>query len=87
MQEQQARNKRSGVRQDLDKCPKGGTPAVIGGDVMLKSNFTLRLDEDELEWLHQEAKKQNRSVGNLIRYILREYKLIHCSPSASTDIK
>ena len=51
-----------------------------GSDVMPKSNFTLRLNEDELEWLHQEAKKQNRSVGNLIRYILREYKQRETAP-------
>ena len=86
LQEHQAPSKRSGVCQDLDKCPKGGTPAVIGGDAMPKTNFTLRLEVEELKWLHQEAQDQNRSIGNLIRYILREYKLTHSS-STETDIK
>ena len=80
MQEQQARNKRSGVRQDLDKCPKGGTPAVKGGDVMSYHNFTFRLEDKELEWLRERAKAQNRSVGNLIREILEEYKLRETAP-------
>ena len=53
---------------------------MIGGDVMLKSNFTLRLNDEELEWLRQEAQKQNRSVGNLIREILEEYKLRETAP-------
>ena len=58
----------------------GTDAAVKGSDAMPKSNFTLRLNEDELEWLHQEAQKQNRSVGNLIRYILREYKQRETAP-------
>ena len=64
----------------------GTDAAVKGSDAMPKSNFTLRLNDEELEWLRQEAQKQNRSMGNLIRYILRDYKRNHCS-STENDIK
>ncbi len=60
------------MREALAKSHKDSIPAVKGGEGM-KYNFTLRLEEAELEWLHQEAKNQNRSVGNLIREILEEY--------------
>ncbi len=41
---------------------------------MVKHSLTLRLDDDERVWLEAEAKKQQRSIGNLIRYILRQYR-------------
>ena len=63
----------------MDKCPQDSAPAVKGGEVM-KYNFTLRLEETELEWLRQEAKSQNRSVSSLIREILEEYKLHETAP-------
>ena len=45
---------------------------------MPKHNLSLRLDDEEREWLEAEANSQQRSVANLIRYILREYRNTHC---------
>ena len=41
---------------------------------MPKKNLTVRLEDDERAWLEAEAKKQSRSAGNLIRYILHCYR-------------
>ena len=41
---------------------------------MPKNNLSLRLDDEERVWLEEEAKSQQRSIANLIRYILREYR-------------
>ena len=40
---------------------------------MRKNNFTIRLSEEQLEWLKKEAERQQRSVGNLIAYIVSKY--------------
>lgn len=37
-------------------------------------NFTIRLSDDELEWLKAEAEKQHRTIANLIRYLLCLYR-------------
>ena len=54
---------------------------------MPKSNFTLRLDDETRAWVEQEAREQQRSVANFILYVLRDYKLTHCSASNETDIR
>ena len=56
--------------------------ASEGGGVMPKNNLSLRLDDEERAWLEEEAKSQQRSIANLIRYILREYRETHCSIDA-----
>ncbi len=48
---------------------------------MPKHNLSIRVDDDERAWLETEAKSQQRTVANLIRLALREYKLNHCSSS------
>ena len=40
---------------------------------MTKRNFTIRLSEEDLEWLKEEAERQQRTVANLITYILSLY--------------
>ncbi len=42
-------------------------------------NLTIRLSEEERDWLDQQAKKEQRSMGNLIRYILHCYRQTHLS--------
>ena len=37
-------------------------------------NFTVRLTDEERMWLEKEAKAQMRSVGNLISYVLSQYR-------------
>ena len=56
-----------------------------GGEAMPKNNLSLRLDDEERAWLEAEAKSQQRSLANLIRYILREYRDNHTS--GETDIR
>ena len=41
---------------------------------MEKKNLTIRVSDDEREWLEKEAKAQCRSTGNFIRYILSLYR-------------
>ena len=41
---------------------------------MSKHNFALRLDDEMREWLEEEAQAQDRTVTNLIGYILTLYR-------------
>ncbi len=41
---------------------------------MSKHNFALRLDDEMHNWLKKEAQAQDRTVSNLIGYILTLYK-------------
>lgn len=41
---------------------------------MPKHNFTVRLNDDMHNWLKKEAQAQQRSVGNLIEYVLHMYR-------------
>ena len=38
------------------------------------TNFTLRLSEQELTWLKEEAAEEGRPVSNMVRKILAEYR-------------
>ncbi|MBQ7263590.1 MAG: hypothetical protein IJR14_07695 [Synergistaceae bacterium] len=41
---------------------------------MMKANLMVRLDEDERAWLEAEAARQERSLANMIRWIMRRYR-------------
>lgn len=41
---------------------------------MKKHNFTIRFSDEEISWLKEEAQAQQRSVGNLITYVLSLYR-------------
>ena len=40
---------------------------------MGKRNLTLRVSDEEMEWLKKEADAQMRPVGNLIMWVVRRY--------------
>ena len=54
---------------------------------LTKSNLTLRLEDEERAWLEDEARKQSRSMGNFIRYVLHDYKVNHCASSSEADMR
>lgn len=39
-----------------------------------KFNFTIRLSEDEFQWLQSEAEREIRPIGQMIRWIIAEYR-------------
>lgn len=41
--------------------------------MLARKNFTVRVSEEELSWLQTEAKRQGRSIANLIIFIITEY--------------
>lgn len=40
-------------------------------------NLTVRLSDDEIQWLKAEAAKEMRPVALLVRWILSEYRKRH----------
>lgn len=40
----------------------------------MRHNYTVRISEDEAEWLKEEAQCQGRSVANLIRLLILKYR-------------
>ena len=48
-----------------------------GSEEMGKHNFTVRLSDETLMWLREEAERQHRTVANLINYILSLYRENH----------
>ena len=40
----------------------------------MRHNFTVRVSDEEAEWLKQEAERQGRSVANLIRLLIMRYR-------------
>lgn len=40
----------------------------------MRHNFTVRVSDEEAEWLKQEAERQGRSVANLIRLLILRYR-------------
>ena len=53
---------------------------------MPKHNFTVRLNDDMHNWLKKEAQAQQRSVGNLIEYVLHMYRQNQNEASSFTDL-
>ena len=41
---------------------------------MEKHNLTIRLSDEEREWIEKEAQSQYRTTGNFIRYVLSLYR-------------
>ena len=41
---------------------------------MAKHNLTIRIDDEEREWIEREAKAQYRTAANFILYVLKLYR-------------
>lgn len=51
------------------------------------SNFTIRFSDEEAQWLKREAAKEFRTVANLVRWIIAEYRRskTECPDSSGDD--
>jgi hypothetical protein len=46
-----------------------------GGEGVARKNLTIRVSDEEMEWLKQESELQMRTIGNLIIWILQQYRI------------
>ena len=40
----------------------------------MRENFSIRLSQEESDWLRQKAKEQGRTAAGLLRWILNNYR-------------